>query len=96
MCLHAGILDVEAWRDSLDGTRILNFWEAFNHIEPIGLPALDQMFAVQSSWMVSSFSQQEQHIDEFRAFPDYTKSVRGAATDAQRRSKAAAEQSKFA
>lgn len=73
LCLLWGIADVSAWRDSLDGTRVLNFWEAFDMLEPIGLPGLDQIAAVQTSHYVSCHRQPAAHPDECHAFPNYDK-----------------------
>lgn len=97
LCRQAGIIDVETWMGSLDGTRILDFWSAVDHLEPFGLPALDQLFAVQTAHLVTCFTGKGQHPDEFRAFPDYSRHAsRGQLTPEERRAKAAAEQSLFA
>lgn len=35
LCLAAGILDVEAWLVTDDAKRILDWWEAFDRINPL-------------------------------------------------------------
>ena len=96
LCLIWGIADFVAWRDSLDGTRILDQWEAFDLLEPIGLPALDQIAACAVARIQSCWSKEPAHPDDCHAFPDYSKLIRPDLSDEDLKARAIAEQQKFA
>jgi hypothetical protein len=40
LCLAAGILDVEKWLTGEDAKRILDWWEAYDRVEPLPEPWL--------------------------------------------------------
>ena len=40
--------------DSLEGRRLLNFWEAVDQLEPVGLPGIERAIRVATAWIVSA------------------------------------------
>ena len=68
--------------ESLDGSRILNWWESFDRIHPLGNEAVDHMLSVQTAHIVSALPQKEKHPADCRSFVDPSSLVQN--TDKQR------------
>lgn len=73
--------------DSLPDLRILNFWEAFDSIEPIGLPAQEQLMRVAVAWIVSALSGKEIDPERIKAFPDLASTADDSQEDRQARAR---------
>lgn len=96
LCAVGGVVDWKSVEESID-PEIMDWWLAFDHIDPIGAKRADQRIATMTSWLWAAFTGDARPTDDFLCVPRSEPDAEfdEDAWQAERQRRIAAEQDQF-
>lgn len=99
LCAVGGVVDWRSVEESID-PEVMDWWLAFDQINPIGDKRADQRIATMTSWLFAGLTGEARPVEDFRCIPNHCGESSSTEFDfdewaESRRQRVAAEQSQF-